>query len=103
MFIPRNPNLLGLSSRKSAESRDESDEIVWDPRVETEALVANMAEMAQRGNTSAVSQRQQTHGLVWMMAEILTKVKWEIVQARVLVVRLVPQRLINQYDDPSGD
>lgn len=86
------------------ESSDESDEIVWDPRGEMETLVANMAEMGQRGNTSGVGQRRQTHGLVWTMAEILTEVRWEIVQAGVLVLKgLVPQRLINQYDDPPVD
>ncbi|KAI8711589.1 C2H2-type domain-containing protein [Fusarium sp. LHS14.1] len=86
------------------ESSDESDEMVWDPRGEMEALVTSMAEMGQRDSTSGISQRRQTNGLVWSMAEILTKVRWEIVQTGVKVLRgLVPQRLINQYDDPLGD
>lgn len=86
------------------ESSDESDEMVWDPRGEMDALVASMSETDQLGNASGASQRRQTAGLVWTMAEILTKVRWEIVQTGVLVLRgLVPQRLINQYDDPSGE
>ncbi|RJE25465.1 hypothetical protein PHISCL_02221 [Aspergillus sclerotialis] len=86
------------------ESSDESDEMVWDPRGEMEALVASMSEPGQRSNLSSTSQRRQTTGLVWTMAEILTGVRWEIVQTGVLVLKgLVPQRLINQYEDPSGE
>ncbi|KAM5349671.1 hypothetical protein ACJ41O_006176 [Fusarium nematophilum] len=100
----RGRNVASADDAVDDESDDEADEMVWDPKGEMETLVAGMAEMSQRGNTSGVRQRRQTNGLVWTMAEILTKVRWEIVQAGVGVLRgLVPQRLINQYDDPPGD
>lgn len=87
------------------ESSDESDEMVWDPRGEMEALVASMAEKGnhEQEKVSGVNQRRQTNGLVWTMAEMLKDVRWEIVQIGVVVLRgLVPQRLINLYDDPDG-
>lgn len=68
-----------------------------------EALVAGLSETGQRG-ISGMIQGRQTTGLVWTMAEILTKTRWEIVQTGVLVLRgLVPQRLINQYEDLPGE
>lgn len=82
---------------------DESDEIVWNPQREMEALVRTMA---GSGNaTNAVrnvlsgQDRRGTNGLVWVVADLLSKVRWGIVHAGVVVLRgLVPTRLINQYE-----
>ncbi|KAF4125872.1 Fungal specific transcription factor domain [Geosmithia morbida] len=87
-----------LSPGEGADS-DDSDEIIWDPRGGMQSLVAEMAgQPEQRG----FKDKKRTSGLVWTMAEILTKVRWGIVHAGVVVLKgLVPQRLINQYEEPS--
>lgn len=84
---------------------DTSDEMVWDPRKEMEALVRNMAGNtcgnAARAvqNVLAGQDRRGTNGLVWVVADLLSKVRWGIVHAGVVVLRgLVPNRLINQYE-----
>ncbi|KAL1857584.1 hypothetical protein Daus18300_010224 [Diaporthe australafricana] len=76
---------------------DGSDEIVWDSKKEMDDLVAGMAGSAR---DVMVSQgRKRTNGLVWVVADVLSKVRWGIVHAGVVVLRgLVPMRLINQYE-----
>ncbi|KAK2002187.1 hypothetical protein LX36DRAFT_678488 [Colletotrichum falcatum] len=78
----------------------EEDEMIWDPQGEMEALVASMSERASRSDVTLRRERKRTNGLVWIMADILTTVRWGIVHAAVVVLRgLVPQRLINQYEE----
>ncbi|KAI3394061.1 hypothetical protein diail_3280 [Diaporthe ilicicola] len=76
---------------------DGSDEIVWDSNKEMDDLVAGMAGSIR---DVMVSQgRKRTNGLVWVVADVLSKVRWGIVHAGVVVLRgLVPMRLINQYE-----
>lgn len=88
----------------SGDDSDTSDEIVWDAQKEMEALLGEMVGWAERGETInelLTSQgRKGTHGLVWVVADHLSKVRWGIVHAGVFVLRgLVPTRLINQYED----
>lgn len=78
---------------------DWDDEIVWDPHGEMRTLMSEM--INREDNTDSRVSRRRTNGLVWVMAETLTKVRWGIVHAAVSVLKgLVPQRLINRYDDP---
>lgn len=88
------------------EDSDESDdEIVWDAQKEMESLVRVMAggggssgDAALR-DVLAVQGRKGTNGLIWVVADLLSKVRWGIVHAGVVVLRgLVPGRLINQYE-----
>ncbi|KAL0943453.1 C2H2 finger domain transcription factor [Colletotrichum truncatum] len=80
----------------------EDDEMVWDPQAEMDALVASMSERADRNDVALRNERRRTNGLVWIMADILTTVRWGIVHAGVVVLRgLVPQRLINQYEEAT--
>lgn len=82
---------------------DDSDEIVWNPQMEMETLVKHMA---GSGNVNTAvrevlsgQDRRGTNGLVWVVADLLSKVRWGIVHAGVVVLRgLVPTRLINQYE-----
>ncbi|KAG7083116.1 hypothetical protein JMJ78_0008566 [Colletotrichum scovillei] len=91
----------GASSRRAFDAFDdeddfEDDEMIWDPQGEMEALVASMSERAVRGEVALRRERKRTNGLVWIMADVLTTVRWGIVHAGVVVLRgLVPQRLIN--------
>ncbi|KAK1704730.1 fungal-specific transcription factor domain-containing protein [Colletotrichum lupini] len=95
----------GASSRRAFDAFDdeddfEDDEMIWDPQGEMEALVASMSERAVRGEVALRRERKRTNGLVWIMADVLTTVRWGIVHAGVVVLRgLVPQRLINQYEE----
>ncbi|KKY29707.1 putative c2h2 finger domain transcription factor [Diaporthe ampelina] len=76
---------------------DGSDEIVWDSRKEMDDLVAAMA--GSMRDVVASQGRRRTNGLVWVVADELSKVRWGIVHAGVVVLRgLVPMRLINQYE-----
>ncbi|KAF4955475.1 hypothetical protein FSARC_11842 [Fusarium sarcochroum] len=86
------------------ESGDEGDEIIWDPQGEMENLVSRMAQNVPQDVDVKTGQLRQTVGLVWTMAETLSKVRWGILHAGVVVLRgLIPQRLINQYDEPHDD
>ncbi|KAG5654912.1 hypothetical protein KAF25_010957 [Fusarium avenaceum] len=86
------------------ESGDEGDEIIWDPQGEMESLVSRMAQNVPQDINVKTGQLRQTVGLVWTMAETLSKVRWGILHAGVVVLRgLIPQRLINQYDEPHDD
>lgn len=76
---------------------DGSDEIVWDSKKEMDDLVAAMA--GSMRDVVASQGRRRTNGLVWVVADALSKVRWGIVHAGVVVLRgLVPMRLINQYE-----
>ncbi|GJC90633.1 nicotinate catabolism cluster-specific transcription factor [Colletotrichum liriopes] len=76
------------------------DEMIWDPQGEMEALINSMSERVDRSEVTLRRERRRTNGLVWIMADILTTVRWGIVHAGVVVLRgLVPQRLINQYEE----
>lgn len=76
---------------------DGSDEIVWDSKKEMDELVAAMA--GSMRDVMASQGRRRTNGLVWVVADELSKVRWGIVHAGVVVLRgLVPMRLINQYE-----
>ncbi|CAK7268174.1 hypothetical protein SEPCBS119000_002928 [Sporothrix epigloea] len=77
---------------------DDGGEIVWDARQEMDALVSTMAAtpVSQLLHTQG---RYKTGGLVWVMASVLSNVRWGIVHAGVVVLRgLVPLRMINQYE-----
>lgn len=76
---------------------DGSDEIVWDSKKEMHDLVAAMG--GSMRDVMASQGRRRTNGLVWVVADALSKVRWGIVHAGVVVLRgLVPMRLINQYE-----
>ncbi|KAK7224321.1 hypothetical protein V2G26_012324 [Clonostachys chloroleuca] len=93
------PNTRPNGSSIGLDEIDEDDEMIWNPQSEMESLVASMAQASESTNLPAA--KRQANGLVWTMAEILTKVRWGIVHAGVTVLKgLVPQRLVNQYDEP---
>lgn len=98
-----NDNDRGLDD-KSYDSDGSEDEIVWDSQREMEALVTSMAGSAGKAESSmrdvlASQGRRGTNGLVWVVADVLSKVRWGIVHGGVVVLRgLVPMRLINQYE-----
>lgn len=76
---------------------DGSDEIVWDSKKEMHDLVTAMTGSVR--DVMACQGRRRTNGLVWVVADSLSKVRWGIVHAGVVVLRgLVPMRLINQYE-----
>lgn len=88
----------------SGDDHDSSDEIVWDAQREMDALVTET--VACNGTQDSIKRilshqgRKGTHGLVWVVADHLSTVRWGIVHAGVSVLRgLVPTRLINQYED----
>lgn len=79
---------------------DQDDDIVWDPEADMRGLVASMARTRRRDEFLALGKRS-TAGLVWVMADELTKVRWGIIHSGVVVLRgLVPQRMINRYEEP---
>lgn len=85
------------------DSDSSDDEIVWDSQREMEALVASMAGSGKAESSMrdmlASQGRRGTNGLVWVVADVLSKVRWGIVHGGVVVLRgLVPARLINQYE-----
>ena len=85
------------------DSVESDDEIVWDSQREMEVLVAGMASSGKPGTSMrdilATQGRRGTNGLVWVIADVLAKVRWGIVHSGVVVLRgLVPMRLINQYE-----
>lgn len=76
---------------------DEAGEMVWDARKEMDELLSSMAS-AKPWNLRSV-QGRNTGALVWVMADVLGKVRWGIVHAGVLVLKaLIPMRLIGQYE-----
>lgn len=95
---------VGGNEELSADDSDTSDDIVWDAQKEMESLIGDMVVWdgePETIKTMLMSQgRKGAHGLVWVVADCLSKVRWGIVHAGVVVLRgLVPARLINQYED----
>ncbi|KUI59144.1 Zinc finger protein klf1 [Cytospora mali] len=85
------------------DSDGSDDEMVWDSQREMEALVVGMAGSGKAESSMrdilASQGRRGTNGLVWVVADVLSKVRWGIVHGGVVVLRgLVPMRLINQYE-----
>ncbi|KAI0096251.1 fungal-specific transcription factor domain-containing protein [Nemania sp. FL0031] len=77
------------------------DEIVWDPEGDMRVFISNMANDGPR-NTIQSNWQRGTTALAWVMAETLTKTRWGIIHAGAMVLRgLVPQRLINQYEEQT--
>ncbi|KAI0595985.1 fungal-specific transcription factor domain-containing protein [Biscogniauxia sp. FL1348] len=92
------PRQGGYSEGSTAEM--DQDDIVWDPEADMRDLVVSMARTRRRDEFLALGKRS-TVGLVWLMADELTKVRWGIIRSGVVVLRgLVPQRLINRYEEP---
>lgn len=95
---------LEIGEISSGDEEDSSDEIVWDAQEEMCSLVKGMA-IGNNAHDSiqetVFSQgRKGTLGLVWVVADLLSKVRWGIIHAGVSVLRgLVPTRLINQYEN----
>ncbi|KAI1383705.1 fungal-specific transcription factor domain-containing protein [Hypoxylon trugodes] len=81
---------------------DHDSELVWDAQAEMREIVDLMVE-AGIGGLSEMQGLKRTGGLVWVMAETLSKVRWGIVHAGVTVLKgLVPWRLIGQFDDAAA-
>ncbi|KAI8628551.1 hypothetical protein F5Y19DRAFT_143602 [Xylariaceae sp. FL1651] len=79
----------------------DGDEIVWDPEGDMEKFISSMAN-AEPQNTIQHQWQRGTTALAWVMANVLTKVRWGIIRSGVMVLRgLVPQRLINQYEEQA--
>ncbi|KAI0969467.1 fungal-specific transcription factor domain-containing protein [Xylaria arbuscula] len=76
-----------------------SDEIVWDPKGEMRAFITRMAEQDSQNAAQANWQRGTT-ALASAMADVLSEVRWGIIQSGVTVLQgLVPQRLIHQHEE----
>lgn len=95
--------LYDLDGNSLGDESDVSDEMVWDAHKEMDILVQDMTGCidAQSGTADLLlcQGRRGTNGLVWVVADVLSKVRWGIVHAGVVVLRgLVPMRLINQYE-----
>ncbi|KAI0412743.1 fungal-specific transcription factor domain-containing protein [Xylaria grammica] len=86
--------------RSSCDNSDmDPDEIVWDPKGDTRIFISNMANGDPR-DTIQPSWQRGTTALAWVVADMLTKIRWGIIHSGVTVLRgLVPQRLINQYEE----
>ncbi|KAI1166649.1 fungal-specific transcription factor domain-containing protein [Nemania serpens] len=77
------------------------DEIVWDAEGDMKIFISSIASNKPGGAIQPNWQRGTT-ALAWVMADTLTKIRWGIIHAGVTVLRgLVPQRLINQYEDQT--
>ncbi|KAI1765414.1 fungal-specific transcription factor domain-containing protein [Hypoxylon sp. FL1150] len=80
---------------------EDDSELVWDAQAEMHAVVDSMVRAGTEG-LPAIQGLKRTGGLVWVMAEVLKKVRWGIVHAGVTVLKgLVPWRLIGQFDDSA--
>ncbi|KAI4594185.1 hypothetical protein KJ359_008460 [Pestalotiopsis sp. 9143b] len=80
---------------------DEDGEMVWDARKDMDELLAGLraAKPWDLGGQGQGQPRRSTGGLTWIMAEALSKTRWGIVHAGVLVLKaLIPMRLIGQYE-----
>ncbi|KAI1860064.1 hypothetical protein JX265_009988 [Neoarthrinium moseri] len=81
-----------------ASIESEDSEMVWDARKEMQELLVNMVHVKSYTSYTSLA-RQTTGGLVWVMADVLSKVRWGIIHSGVLVLRaLIPMRLISQYE-----
>lgn len=77
------------------------DEIVWDPEGDMRAFISTMASNGPQ-NTIQSNWQRGTTALAWVMADTLTKTRWGIIHSGVKVLQgLVPQRLINQYEEQA--
>lgn len=86
---------------KGLTSLEDDSELVWDAKAEMCAIVDSMVEAGIQG-LPGVQGLKRTSGLVWVMAEVLGKVRWGIVHASVTVLRgLIPWRLIGRFDDAA--
>ncbi|KAI1373300.1 fungal-specific transcription factor domain-containing protein [Hypoxylon crocopeplum] len=80
---------------------EEDSELVWDAQAEMRAIVDSMVDAGVDGLPN-VQGLKRTGGMVWVMAEVLSKVRWGIVHAGVTVLKgLIPWRLIGQFDDAT--
>lgn len=80
---------------------EDDSEMVWDAQAEMRAIVDSMVEAGVEG-LPELQGSKRTGGLVWIMAEGLSKVRWGIVHAGVAVLKgLIPWRLIGQFDDET--
>lgn len=80
-------------------SPEDDSELVWDAQAEMRAVVDAMVQAGADG-LPGMQGLKRTGGLVWVMAEVLKKVRWGIVHAGVTVLKgLVPWRTIGQFDD----
>ncbi|KAM5355164.1 hypothetical protein ACJ41O_001810 [Fusarium nematophilum] len=79
--------------------REDDDEMIWDARTEMNNLIEKMAGGENVRDVVHTQGTDRTGGMVWVMANVLERVRWGIVHAGVLVLRgLVPLRLVNQYE-----
>ncbi|KAI1427768.1 fungal-specific transcription factor domain-containing protein [Xylaria sp. FL1777] len=79
----------------------DSDEIVWDPKGDMRVFISNMAKRDPQ-DTIQTSWQRGTTALAWVVADVLKRIRWGIIQAGVVVLQgLVPQRLIHQYEDQA--
>ncbi|KAH9889598.1 fungal-specific transcription factor domain-containing protein [Xylariomycetidae sp. FL2044] len=73
-------------------------ELVWDADAEMRALVSSMVAAGVEGLPS-VQGVKRTGPLIWVMANVLSKVRWGIVHAGVAVLHsLIPRRLFGQLE-----
>ncbi|KAF3066488.1 Zinc finger protein klf1 [Daldinia childiae] len=80
---------------------EDDSELVWDAQAEMRMLLDSMVEAGIHG-LPEIQGLKRTSGLVWVMAEVLSKVRWGIVHAGVTVLKgLIPWRLIGQFDDTT--
>ncbi|KAI2619142.1 fungal-specific transcription factor domain-containing protein [Hypoxylon sp. NC1633] len=77
---------------------EDDSELVWDAQAEMRTVVDSMVKAGVEG-LPEVQGLRRTGGLVWVMTEVLGKVRWGIVHAGVTVLKgLIPLRLIGQFD-----
>ncbi|KAI0425737.1 fungal-specific transcription factor domain-containing protein [Xylaria sp. FL1042] len=82
------------------DSELESDEIIWDPKGDMRTFISNIVQHSSQEVTIQTSWQRGTTALAWVMADVLTKVRWGIIQSGVTVLQgLIPQRLIHQYEE----
>ncbi|QKD59138.2 fungal-specific transcription factor domain-containing protein [Fusarium oxysporum Fo47] len=76
-FCHGQPNRGGILDMEddADDSDDDSDEIIWNPRGEMHNLVSRMAQNRPEDMDVKTGQQRQIVGLVWTMAETLSKVR----------------------------
>ncbi|KAI0012442.1 fungal-specific transcription factor domain-containing protein [Xylariaceae sp. FL0662B] len=80
-------------------AHEEDSELVWDAQAEMGAVVRSMVNAGPKGLLE-MQGLKRTGGLVWVVAEALSKVRWGIVHGATVVLRnLIPMRLIGQFQD----
>ncbi|KAI0022482.1 fungal-specific transcription factor domain-containing protein [Xylariomycetidae sp. FL0641] len=89
----------GKGAAAAAAAEEEDGELVWDARSEMDAWLRAMTEAGTQ-NLRSLQGVKRTGGLVWVVANALSKVRWGILQEGVTVLReLIPRRLIRQLDE----